>query len=97
MIALSTVRELLQSFGYQQSESSSAMIRLKVEEVAKAKGVSMRQLAKRSGLVYNTIRLIYRNPYRPLSTITLDKLAKALEVDASVLIESVPDDEKEAQ
>jgi hypothetical protein len=41
--------------------------------------------------------LIYRNPYRPLSTITIDKLAKALEVDASVLIESVPDDEKEAQ
>jgi lambda repressor-like predicted transcriptional regulator len=97
MIALSTVKELLQSLRYQQSESSSAMIHLKVEEVAKAKGVSMRQLAKRSGLVYNTIRLIYRNPYRPLSTITLDKLAKALEVDASVLIESVPDDEKEAQ
>jgi len=97
MMALSMVKELLQSFGYQQSESSSVMIHLKVEEVAKAKGVSMRQLAKRSGLVYNTIRLIYRNPYRPLSTITLDKLAKALEVDASVLIESVPDDEKEAQ
>lgn len=73
------------------------MIHLKVKEVAKAKGVSMRQLAKRSGLVYNTIRLIYRDPYRPLSTTTLDKLAKALEVDVSVLIESVPDDEKEAQ
>lgn len=68
------------------------MIRLKIEEVAKAKGVSMRQLSKRSGLVYNTIRLIYRDPYRPLSTVTLDKLAKALEVDASELIESVPDD-----
>lgn len=68
------------------------MIRLKIEEIAKAKGVSMRQLSKRSGLVYNTIRLIYRDPYRPLSTITLDKLAKALEVDASELIESVPDE-----
>jgi len=68
------------------------MIRLKIEEIAKAKGVSMRQLSKRSGLVYNTIRLIYRDPYRPLSTVTLDKLAKALGVDASELIESVADD-----
>lgn len=68
------------------------MIRLKIEEVAKTKGVSMRQLSKRSGLVYNTIRLIYRDPYRPLSTVTLDKLAQALGVDASELIESVPDD-----
>jgi DNA-binding Xre family transcriptional regulator len=68
------------------------MIRLKIEEIAKAKGVSMRQLSKRSGLVYNTIRLIYRDPYRPLSTVTLDKLAKALDVDASELIESVSDD-----
>jgi DNA-binding Xre family transcriptional regulator len=68
------------------------MIRLKIEEIAKAKGVSMRQLSKRSGLVYNTIRLIYRDSYRPLSTVTLDKLAKALGVDASELIESVPDD-----
>ena len=68
------------------------MIRLKIEEIAKAKGVSMRQLSKRSGLVYNTIRLIYRDPYGPLSTVTLDKLAKALGVDASELIESVADD-----
>lgn len=74
------------------------MIRLKVEEVARAKGVSMHKLAKRSGLAYNTIRLIYRNPYRGIDLPTLDKLAKGLEVDASLLIESVPDpphDEKE--
>ncbi|MFL5628333.1 MAG: hypothetical protein ACJ788_22365 [Ktedonobacteraceae bacterium] len=53
---------------------------------------------KRCRIVKDTIRLFReRNPYRPLSTTTLDKLAKALEVDASVLIESMPDDEKEAQ
>lgn len=68
------------------------MIRLKVEEVAKAKGVSMRKLAKNSGLAYNTIRLIYRDPYRGIDLPTLDKLAKALQVDASELIESVPDE-----
>jgi len=67
------------------------MIRLKVEEIARAKGVSMRKLAKGSGLAYNTIRLIYRDPYRGIDLPTLDKLARALEVDASELIESVPD------
>lgn len=67
------------------------MIRLKVQDVAKEKHVSMRKLAKRSGLAYNTIRLIYRDPFRGIDMPTLDKLAKALGVDASLLIESVPD------
>ncbi|HET8910635.1 MAG TPA: helix-turn-helix transcriptional regulator [Ktedonobacteraceae bacterium] len=69
------------------------MIRLKVADVAKAKGMSMLKLTKYSGLAYNTIRLIYRNPYRDIDLLTLDKLAKALQVDASELIESVPDPE----
>lgn len=69
------------------------MIRLKVAEIAKAKHVSMRRLHKESGLAYNTIRLIYRDPYRGIDLPTLDKLAKALQVDASALIESVPDTE----
>lgn len=67
------------------------MIRLKVADVAREKKVSMRKLAKNSGLAYNTIRLIYRDPYRGIDLPTLDKLAKALQVDASELIESVPD------
>lgn len=69
------------------------MIRLKIQEVARAKKVSMRQLHKRSGLAYNTIRMIYRDPHREINLPTLDALAKALEVDASELIESVPDPE----
>lgn len=68
------------------------MIRLKVAEIAKEKGVSMKKLAKYSGLAYNTIRLIYRDPYRGIDLPTLDKLARVLQVDASELIESVPDD-----
>jgi DNA-binding Xre family transcriptional regulator len=67
------------------------MIRLKVKEVAAEKGMSMRKLAKNAGIAYNTLRTLYRDPYRPLSTITLDKLARALGVDASELIESEND------
>ena len=66
------------------------MIRLKVREVAEAKKMSMRKLVKRSGIAYNTLRTIYRDPYRRVSTDTLDRIATALEVDASELIESVP-------
>ena len=67
------------------------MIRLKVKEVAEQKKMSMRKLVKESGIAYNTLRTMYRDPYRPVSTETLDKISKALGVDASELIESVPD------
>jgi DNA-binding Xre family transcriptional regulator len=69
------------------------MIRLKVQEVAKRQKMSMRKLAKGAGIAYNTLRTIYRDPYRKISTETLDKLALALEVDASELIESVKEAE----
>jgi DNA-binding Xre family transcriptional regulator len=68
------------------------MIRLKVKEVAETKKMSMRKLVRESGIAYNTLRTIYRNPYRQVSTATLDRLAKALDVDASELLESVEDE-----
>ncbi len=52
----------------------------------------MRKLSKSADIAYNTLRTIYKDPYRKVTTFTLDKLAKALGVDASELIESVPDD-----
>ena len=71
------------------------MIRLKVKEVAETKRMSMRKLVRESGIAYNTLRTIYRDPYRRVSTDTLDRIATALEVDASELIESVPDEKPE--
>lgn len=68
------------------------MIRLKVKEVAETKKMSMRKLVRESGIAYNTLRTIYRDPYRQVSTATLDRLSKALDVDASELIESVEDE-----
>ena len=69
------------------------MIRLKIREVANEKKISMRKLSKSADIAYNTLRTIYRDPYRQITTGTLDRLAKALGVDASELIESVPDEE----
>ena len=68
------------------------MIRLKVREIAQEKGVSQGRLARLADMDVKTLKRIYRFPTSEISTGTLDKLAKALGVDASELIESVPDD-----
>jgi len=70
------------------------MIRLRVKEIAKEKGFSQGELSRRANIDENTLKRIYRNPMAIITTETLDKLAKALSVDASVLIESVPDGSK---
>ncbi len=41
---------------------------------------------------YKTIKAIFDNPYREVTTTTLNKLAKALGVSVADLIEEVPDD-----
>lgn len=73
------------------------MIHLKMKEVAEAKKLGMARLARRADVDYKTVQRIYHNPLREVTTTTLDKLAKALGVDASELIESVPDDTQENQ
>jgi DNA-binding Xre family transcriptional regulator len=70
------------------------MVRLRVKEVASQKGISMAKLARRADIDYKTVQRIYRDPYREVTTTTLDKLAMALSVSVTELIESVPDTEK---
>jgi DNA-binding Xre family transcriptional regulator len=63
------------------------MARLRVQEVAKEKGVSMGKLSRSADVSYRTIRLIYKDPYRDVALNTLEKLAKALGVSIADLIE----------
>ncbi|MEO8955806.1 MAG: helix-turn-helix domain-containing protein [Ktedonobacteraceae bacterium] len=66
------------------------MVRLKVKEVAVAKGISQRKLSLRSGIDINTIRKIFQYPTTANPTVeTLGKIADTLDVDVSVLLESV--------
>ncbi len=68
------------------------MVRLKVKEVAAAKGVSQRKLSLRSGIDINTIRKIFQHPTTANPTVdTLGKIADILGVDVSNLLESVND------
>ncbi len=66
------------------------MLRLRVREVAEAKRVSRTKLSQRSEISYNTIKEIFRDPYRVITTETLQRLADALGVPATQLIEDVP-------
>lgn len=67
------------------------MIRLRVKEVAEGKGMSMGRLSRTTGLAYNTIRNIYRYPTREVTTTTLTKIARALNVPVTELIGEIPD------
>ncbi len=67
------------------------MVRLRVKEVAREKGVSMGKLSRTADVAYNTIRAIYRDPYREVTTTTLAKIAKALGVSVNDLLEDVPE------
>lgn len=65
------------------------MIRLKVKEVAKSKGVSMGKLGRMADVDVKTIRRIYQHPHDSITLAVLDRIAEALAVDVSELVESV--------
>lgn len=69
------------------------MIRLKVKEVAQARGVSQRQLFLITGIDLKHIQRLFRDPTRNTTTYTLNKIAKALNItDIADLLEIVPDE-----
>ncbi|GHO96583.1 hypothetical protein KSF_066310 [Reticulibacter mediterranei] len=68
-------------------------IRLRIKEVAEEQGITMTLLSHKSYVALNTIRAMYRNPYRTINTDTLQRLANALGVSVFALIEEVPDED----
>jgi DNA-binding Xre family transcriptional regulator len=68
------------------------MIRLRVKEVAESQGLNMSRLSRRADVDLKTVQRIWHEPTKEISTATLDKLARALGVEASDLLESIPDD-----
>ncbi len=67
------------------------MVRLKIKEKAEEHGISQGRLSRLSDVDIKTIKRIYRDPLTIVTTETLGKIAKALGIDASELIESEPD------
>ena len=67
------------------------MRRLRVKEVAQAKGFTMARLQRAADINLKTIQAIWHNPRHDASLNTLDKIAKALGVPFTELIEDVPE------
>ena len=67
------------------------MRRLRVKEVAQAKGFTMARLQRAADINLKTIQAIWHNPQHDASLNTLDKIAKALGVPFTDLIEDVPE------
>jgi len=67
------------------------VVRLGVREIAEGKGIGMNKLSRLADVNIKTIRRLYDDPSYSPTVNTLSKLAKALGVPTSELIEDVPD------
>lgn len=71
------------------------MIRLRVKEIAQQKGISQLRLGRMADIDAERMRRIFRygdSKHSNLTLVSLDRIAKALGVDASELIESIPEE-----
>ena len=71
---------------------ATVKLRLRVKEIAEQKGMSMGKLERLADLSHPTVRDIFRDPYKEVTTTTLVKLATALGVPVADLFEEVSDD-----
>ncbi|GHO77111.1 hypothetical protein KSD_48820 [Ktedonobacter sp. SOSP1-85] len=67
--------------------------RLKIREVAEAKGWTQSKLQRAADVNSRTMSGIYHDPYRDVAYSTLAKIARVLEVEVGELVEMVPDEE----
>ena len=63
------------------------MLRIRVKEIAQQKGLGQGKLARMADVDIKTLARIYKNPYAEVSSVTLEKLARALSVPIADLIE----------
>ena len=75
------------------SEGQTNMRRLRVKEVAQARGFTMAKLQRMADINLKTIQAIWHNPQHDASLKTLDKIAKALGVPITELLEDVPEED----
>jgi|SRR5579884_2818022 transcriptional regulator with XRE-family HTH domain len=68
------------------------MRRLRVKEVAQARGFTMSRLQRAADINLKTMQSIWHNPQHDASLKTLDKIAKALGVPITELLEDVPEE-----
>lgn len=70
------------------------MLRLRVREIAQQQGLGQGKLARMADVDIKTLARIYKNPYAEVSSVTLEKLARALSVPIADLLEEVNEAQK---
>jgi transcriptional regulator with XRE-family HTH domain len=68
------------------------MLKNRVRQVAEPRGYTMTRLAKETGISFNTIKRLWKNPNLGGNIDTLNRIAKVLHISLSDLFEEVPDD-----
>ncbi len=68
--------------------TGETMPRVRIREVAEAKGLDIAKLSRRADLAYRTVWELWRDPDRDVSIKTLGKIAEALGVPVTDLIEN---------
>ena len=63
------------------------MVRLKVKEVAEAKGINMAKLSRMADVSYNTTQSLSHHPDHDVSIYILDRIARALNVSICDLLD----------
>ena len=74
-----------------QHEGNGMAVRLKVREIAEQKGYNISTLSRKSDVGLSTVRRLWHDPYRHVDFYVLERLAKALDVPVTALIEDVPE------
>ena len=64
------------------------MVKNRVKDVAEPKGYTMTRLARETGVSFNTIKRLWKNPTLGANVDTLTRIAKVLNVSVNDLIES---------
>ena len=67
-------------------------LRLRVKEIAKERSMSMTKLHIKSEVAYSTVRRLFRDPFGEVTTTTINRLANALGVPPTHLLEDAPDE-----
>lgn len=67
-------------------------VRFKVREIAEQKGFNISTLSRRADVGLSTVRRLWHDPYRHVDFYVLERLARALEVPVTALIEDIPDE-----
>lgn len=68
------------------------MLRLRIKEIAEAKGFNQSSLAREARIGFSTVKRLYRDEHHDASLGVLEKIARALNVSIHDLIEEFPDE-----